>query len=175
MDVTVAVLCDAATDYQGKLNLLGAFDAILARELPLVHPQCSVALRFVFERAEQGGHRMQLKLSDEDGQEVAPPAEFQATCQFPPDDPRQFISQNLILNLQRLRFEKAGRYSFDLSVNGKHEARIPLSIVHQPAPAGGDGSGPSGGEPSGGGPSTGGGQPDKPDNPYPFRDPESEN
>ena len=31
MNIQVAVLCDAATDDNGKLNLLGAFDTIYAR------------------------------------------------------------------------------------------------------------------------------------------------
>jgi hypothetical protein len=43
MNIQVAVLCDAATDDNGKLNLLGAFDTIYARELPAIHPQCAVA------------------------------------------------------------------------------------------------------------------------------------
>ena len=30
MNIQVAVLCDAATDENGKLNLLGAFDTIYA-------------------------------------------------------------------------------------------------------------------------------------------------
>jgi hypothetical protein len=34
MNIQVAVLCDAATDDNGKLNLLGAFDTIYAPQLP---------------------------------------------------------------------------------------------------------------------------------------------
>ena len=44
MTIQVAVLCDAATDESGKLNLLGAFDTIYTQQLPAVHPQCSVRL-----------------------------------------------------------------------------------------------------------------------------------
>src|SRR5271156_3834845 len=48
MNIQVAVLCDAATDDNGKLNLLGAFDTIYTQQLPAVHPQCSIALRVTF-------------------------------------------------------------------------------------------------------------------------------
>ena len=34
MNIQVAVLCDAATDDNGKLNLLGAFDTIYTQQLP---------------------------------------------------------------------------------------------------------------------------------------------
>ena len=43
MQIQVAVICDAATETYGKLNLLGAFDAIHAQQLPWTHPQCSIA------------------------------------------------------------------------------------------------------------------------------------
>ena len=38
MDIQVAVLCDAATDYKGKLNLLGTFNSVYTRELPANYP-----------------------------------------------------------------------------------------------------------------------------------------
>ena len=34
MNIQVAVLCDAATNEHEKLNLLGAFDTIYARQFP---------------------------------------------------------------------------------------------------------------------------------------------
>jgi len=83
----------------------------------------------VSEPFEEGAHRIRLKISDDQGEAVGQAAELQAHCKFPPGANRPFVSQNLILNLQNLKFEKAGRYSFDLSVNGKHEASIPLSVV----------------------------------------------
>ena len=54
MNIQVAVLCDAATDDNGKLNLLGAFDTIYTQQLPAVHPQCSIALRVTFASADEG-------------------------------------------------------------------------------------------------------------------------
>jgi hypothetical protein len=52
MTIQVAVLCDAATEYNGKLNLLGTFDTVYAAQMPAHHPQCSVATRIAFERNE---------------------------------------------------------------------------------------------------------------------------
>ena len=42
MDIQVAVLCDAATDYKGKLNLLGTFNSVYTKELPANYPQLSL-------------------------------------------------------------------------------------------------------------------------------------
>ena len=34
MNIEAFLLCDAATDQQGKLNILGAFDNLYAKKIP---------------------------------------------------------------------------------------------------------------------------------------------
>ncbi len=128
MDVQVAALCDSAADYNGKLCLLGVFDTIGVRQLPAVHPHCSIAVRIVFHTGEEGRHQLKLTLIDEDGRNLLP--------NIPPPnlDVRMpehmyFASSNLVFNLQGMKFEKAGNYSIDISVDGKIIARIPLQVV----------------------------------------------
>lgn len=133
MQVQLATICDAATEHMGKLNILGAFDAIMARQFPLVHPMCFIAVRFILERFEEGQHRVKLKIVDEDGQNLIDPAEMQMTVQFPPHLDRPFVSQNLVMTLQRLKFEKPGRYDVQVLVDGKFMSEIPLSIMEPPA------------------------------------------
>ena len=72
MNIQVAVLCDAATDDNGKMNLLGAFDTIYARELPATHPQCSVALRVTFFSGDEGKRNLRLNFVDADGHSIMP-------------------------------------------------------------------------------------------------------
>ena len=72
MNIQVAVLCDAATDDNGKLNLLGAFDTISTPQLPAVHPQCSVALRVTFFSADEGKHNLKFNFVDADGRSIMP-------------------------------------------------------------------------------------------------------
>src|SRR5438876_1184569 len=66
MNIQVAVLCDAATDENLKLNLLGAFDTICTPQLPAVHPQCSIALRLTFGHQDEGEHKLRLNFVDAD-------------------------------------------------------------------------------------------------------------
>src|SRR5512141_2240732 len=72
MNIQVAVLCDAATDEHGKLNLLGAFDTIYTQQLPAVHPQCSIALRVTFAHQDEGNHQLRLNFVDADGRSIMP-------------------------------------------------------------------------------------------------------
>src|SRR5580704_3108728 len=126
MTIQVAVICDAATEYNGKLNLLGTFDTIYAPQLPVHHPQCSVATRIGFERPEEGPHHLSIHFVDEDGQPIMRGTEVPMEVTFPPD--ATFISRNFIVNIQQLKFEKTGLYSVDLSMDGRALSSIPLSV-----------------------------------------------
>ena len=130
MEVQVASLCDFASDYEGKLCVLGCFDTIFAREFPAVHPQCSVAMRLVFRKEEEGLHDVRLNFIDEDGRSIIPPLETKVEVQL--GDDYFFATRNLVLNLQQLRFEGPGLYSVDLTVDGRMTASMPLQVRAAP-------------------------------------------
>jgi hypothetical protein len=127
MDVQVAVLCDSAADYNGKLCVLGAFDTIGVRQLPAVHPHCSIALRIVFRDDEEGPHQFKLTLIDEDGRSLLPKMDPALEVRMPPN--MFFVSSNIVFNLQGMKFEKTGQYSIDVTLDGKMIARIPLQVI----------------------------------------------
>ncbi len=126
MNIQVAVLCDAATDYNGKLNILGTFDTIVTNQLPAVHPQCSIALRLAFSRIEEGSHKLKLNFVDEDGKFVMPSIDMPVDVLIPSEV--NFLVRNFIINIQQLKFEKPGQYSIDLAINGRQELSIPLQV-----------------------------------------------
>ncbi|MBM3847740.1 MAG: hypothetical protein FJ405_15820 [Verrucomicrobia bacterium] len=127
MQLQLAVFCDAAADYGGKLNLLGTFDTILTSHLPAIHPQCALAVRLTFQKHEEGRHVLKLAIVDEDGRPVVTPSlELQMDVNVPEDS--IFLSRNAIVNMQNLTFEKAGLYSVEISVSGIRLGNIPLLI-----------------------------------------------
>lgn len=128
MDIQVAALCDAATDTNGKLNILGTFDTIYTQQLPAVHPQCSIALRFVYTKIEEGPHKLKLNFVDEDGRLVMPSIDLPVEITFPEE--ANFLSRNFVVNIQQLKFEKPGLYSIDIAIDGRHEGSIPLLVKH---------------------------------------------
>jgi hypothetical protein len=133
MNIQAAVLCDAATDDNGKLNLLGAFDTIFTRELPAFHPQCSIALRITFFTGDEGSHTLRLNFMDADGHSIMPdlppiPVEIQL-----PDD-MHFGTRNFIVNIQQLKFENPGLYSIDVCLDDQSLTSIPLLVKHNPPP-----------------------------------------
>lgn len=132
MNIQVAVLCDAATDDHGKLNLLGAFDTIYARELPAIHPQCAVALRITFSNADEGMRQLKLSFVDADGRAIMPPIEIPVEVTLPAD--MHFGTRNYVLNIQQLKFDQPGLYSMEVAFDGQVQVSIPLLVRHAPQP-----------------------------------------
>ena len=130
MDIQTAVLCDAATDNNGKLNILGTFDTIHTSQLPAVHPQCAIALRLTFNKVEEGDHKIRLSFVDEDGKPVMRGIELPVPVVVPDDS--IFVSRNFIVNIQQLKFEKTGLYSIDLALDGHQKGCIPLLVKERP-------------------------------------------
>ncbi len=130
MNIQVAVLCDAATDDNGKLNLLGAFDTIYTQQLPAVHPQCSIALRVTFGHEDEGQHKLRLNFVDADGRSIMPGIDIPVQVVLPGDS--HFGTRNFVVNIQQLKFENPGLYSIDLSLDDHPQASIPLLVKHNP-------------------------------------------
>jgi hypothetical protein len=126
----VAVLCDAATDDNGKLNLLGSFDTIYTQQLPAVHPQCSIALRITFSQQDEGQHQLQLSFVDADGHPIMPAIDIPVQVNLPGDS--HFGTRNFIVNIQQIKFAQPGLFSIDVSMDGQAQASIPLLVKHNP-------------------------------------------
>ena len=133
MNIQVAVLCDAATDDNGKLNLLGAFDTIYTPQLPAAHPQCSIALRVTFMSGDEGKHQLRLNFVDADGRSIMrdfPPIPVEVVL---PED-MHFCTRNFIVNIQQLKFENPGLYSIDVALDNQPLTNIPLLVRYAPQP-----------------------------------------
>src|SRR3954465_5262695 len=129
MKVEIFTLCDAATlDAGGKLNILGSFDRLNAREVPIVHPHCTLAIKLRFERVEEGQKRLRIAFVDQEGAAIMQNLDVTTEVRFQGNDPSATIS--VALNIQQLRLPKFDEYSIDLAVDGSQEASIPLFVKH---------------------------------------------
>ncbi len=128
MTVQLATLCDSASDYTGKLCILGAFDTLCSREFPVAHPHCSLVIRIMFEPADAGQHTFFIRCFDPAGQECLPPFKPEIEVSFPSSFV-PFVTRNIVLNLQRLRIEKQGIYRWVLERAGTVLFTIPLRVT----------------------------------------------
>jgi len=130
MNIESFLLCDAATDQQGKLNVLGAFDNIWARQLPVKHPFCSIVTRIRFKKSEDGNHSVRIQIIDENGKNIGPKPEGNISVQT--GSGLDSSVANFILNLQGLEFKQYGKYQIDLTVDGNIQASLPLRVSQIP-------------------------------------------
>lgn len=134
MEIETFLICDAATDQAGKLNILGAFDAIGAPGVPVIHPQLAVVLRIRFKKSESANHPFRINVIDEDGKSILPrPLDGNLNVQIRDADESAVV--NLIVNMRDTKFERFGRYSVDLTMDGKQRGSLPLHLRQSQRPA----------------------------------------
>ena len=128
MEIEIFTLADFAQDSQSKLTIVGTFDSINAKQFPVQHPACTLACRLRFGASETGEHSFKLRLIDTGGKETIQPIEGNINIGTPPNG--QFATINIVINFNQLQFEKAGRYSFELYIDGEWKSGLPL-LLHQ--------------------------------------------
>jgi hypothetical protein len=137
MQIPLALLADYANiSAEGKLNLMGAFDVISARQFPAVHPQMHLVFRIEANPAEAGPTRkLEIKLMAEDGQSLLSlEAELRLEAKRP-TPLGEMLQSNHIIGLQAVRFEKPGTYQFAILINGDIKATVPLKVQTLQSPS----------------------------------------
>lgn len=124
MVTEVFVMCDGANDSHGKLNILGAFDMIVADDFPFIHPHCAVAVRLRYATDEPEKKINLVLRSDADNVVLASvDTILKMGASLNPT-----ATGNLIIHINSLRFEKPGDYSIILQVDGLPTAITPLYV-----------------------------------------------
>jgi hypothetical protein len=127
MEIEVFTLCDAATVWMGKLNIVGCLDQITALQFPAVHPACAIGLRIRFERIEEGTHKIKINFVNADGKAVIPAFNTEAGVWFAGDE--QWRCVNIAYSICQLKLQSPGHYSLDLAIDGRHERSLPLRAI----------------------------------------------
>jgi hypothetical protein len=71
MHISFALFADAANlSQEGKLNILGVFDAVQVSSFPTVHPRANLVLRVKGKRADAGQHSVTLRWLNPEGTEL---------------------------------------------------------------------------------------------------------
>ncbi|MBC7449303.1 MAG: hypothetical protein H7330_14720 [Hymenobacteraceae bacterium] len=127
MEVEIFTLCEFAHTYEGnKLTIVGTFDGISAQQFPVQHPTCSIAIKLRFAESETGQHTLLLKMVNDKGTAVFP--ELQGNIEVGRPAPGQHAAVAMAIHLNQIPFEKAGRYSFELHIDGEWRAGLPLLV-----------------------------------------------
>lgn len=129
MDVTLAVCCDAANiSREGKLNLLGIFNSIHARQFPCSHSHLAFVLRVEARMGEEGTHDLDMKLADEDGQELF---SISGQLKLQGAQPGRPMTAQTIMDLNNLQLPRPGTYSFEIFIGNRHHRSVPIHVFEE--------------------------------------------
>jgi hypothetical protein len=142
LDVQHAILCDyGATTADGKLVAAGIFSVLAVPSLPGVHPHMALVMRIHVHPGEAPDHSFKVTLVDPDGRAL-----FNVDGRFGVEKvhPGEGAFAQVVLNMNNLRFQRHGPYSFDIFIDGRLEHQVPVAVRAVPgdAEAHGEGEGP---------------------------------
>lgn len=124
MDVTLAVCCDAANvSREGKLNLLGIFNSIHAAEFPCTHPHLALVLRVEARLGEEGTYPLEIKLVDEDGQQLF---DIGGQLSLQGAEPGRPMTAQTIMDINNLQLPRPGTYAFEIFLDGHHSRSVAI-------------------------------------------------
>ncbi|MDD5408973.1 MAG: hypothetical protein PHC71_02650 [Candidatus Omnitrophica bacterium] len=126
MKVLIAAVADHAWVENGCLSLCRAFDSITVDKFPYAIPRMSVALRLLINRLEAGEHKLNISLTDADGQKLMN-SEMKINFQLPEGAVPE-ASFSFVLNGQNVSFQKPGDYVVNIVIDGRVEATVPLYV-----------------------------------------------
>ena len=137
MQVAFAVFADAANlSQEGKLNVLGVFDALQVGTLPAVHPRAHLVVHLKGSPADVGRHTVTLRWVNPSGNEL-----WTSSGELNVGQPPAGVTEMdlpLIAQID-LPIDAAGGYHMSVSLDDHQSAQVPMQVrtVQPVRPAGG--------------------------------------
>lgn len=126
MEIRFAVMADAANvSREGKVNITGIFDRINAQEFPAVHMGGYLVLGIEAHAAEAGRHKVRILFVDADGNLLMEMNGGLVVLE--PEDRSTPVRGNEIIQTQMIPLPASGEYSFDIFIDDRYEASIPVT------------------------------------------------
>lgn len=126
MHVTFALFADAANvSQEGKLNILGVFDALQVGSLPALHPRATLVVHLKGAPSDAGPHRVALQWMSPSGSELWS-SDGELGVSAPPSGVQE-MDFPLIAQLD-LPLDVSGRYVMRVGLDGTTHAEVPVQV-----------------------------------------------
>ena len=126
MQVSFALFADAANlSQEGKLNILGVFDALQVGALPAVHPRAHLVVHLKGTSMDVGPHTVTLRWTSPSGSEL-----WSSTGELnvgPPPSGVTEMDLPIIAQID-LPIDATGGYTMSIALDGAHTAHIPVQV-----------------------------------------------
>jgi hypothetical protein len=126
MNISFALFADAANlSQEGKLNILGVFDAVQVGTVPAVHPRAHLVVRLKAGPGDVGAHRLTLRWLNPQGAELwSTSGDLEVAA--PPLGVTE-MDMPLIASLD-LPLDQAGGYTMSIALDEAPTATVALMV-----------------------------------------------
>jgi hypothetical protein len=126
MHVSFALFADAANlSQEGKLNVLGVFDALQVASLPAVHPRAHLVVHLKGSSLDVGAHSVSLRWLNPQGSELWSSAGELNVGAPPPGISEMDLP--LIAQID-LPMDATGSYMMSIAIDGEHTVDVPVQV-----------------------------------------------
>ena len=126
MHVSFALFADAANlSQEGKLNILGVFDALQVGTLPALHPRATLVVHLKGSPTDVGSHRVSLQWLSPGGNELWS-SEGELGIAAPP--PGVVEMDFPVIAQLDLPLDLAGSYLMRVGLDGQTHAEVPIQV-----------------------------------------------
>jgi hypothetical protein len=126
MQISFALFADAANlSQEGKLNILGVFDAVQVGGLPTMHPRAHLVVRLKGTRDDVGAHRVTLRWINPAGDEL-----WSTTGELNIGSPPIGVTEldlPLIATID-LPIDRGGEYALQIALDDQPRGEVPLQV-----------------------------------------------
>jgi hypothetical protein len=130
MHVSFALFADAANlSQEGKLNILGVFDAVQVATLPAVHPRAHLVVRLKGTRHDVGLHTMSLHWINPSGVELW---SSEGQIEITPMPPAVMEMDLPVIAPLDLPLDEPGDYVMRIALNSEPRADVKLQVRAAP-------------------------------------------
>jgi hypothetical protein len=127
MEHEIFSLADYAADYgNGKMLVAGTFDTLFTPQLPAVHPSCSIAIRLRVANSEAGAHDFEIRVLTPDKQQLH---SIKGRGEIRANPNADYTSMNIVMNLNNLKLEKAGKYAIEFYFDNEFRSGLSLHVI----------------------------------------------
>ena len=126
MHVTFALFADGANlSQEGKLNILGVFDALQVATLPAMHPRATLVVHMKGTPSDAGTHRVSMQWMSPSGSELWS-SDGELGVATPPTGVQE-MDFPLVAQLD-LPLDISGRYVMRIGLDGETHAEVPVQV-----------------------------------------------
>lgn len=126
MQISFALFADGANlSQEGKLNILGVFDAVQVAAVPTLHPRAHLVVRLKGGRTDVGVHRVTLRWLNPERDEL-----WSTTGELNIGQPPSGVAElDLpLIAMIDLPIDRAGVYALQIALDDQPRGEVPLQV-----------------------------------------------